>query len=67
MSYGVGHRCGSELALLWLWCGPAVTALIQPLAWNFHVSLVRPQKDKNKKSFYKKQLKAEMGYHKSFK
>ena len=36
MSCGVGHRCGSDLALLWLWLwhGPAATALIQPLAWE---------------------------------
>ena len=26
MSYGVGHRCGWDLALLW--CKPAATALI---------------------------------------
>ena len=32
MSCGVGHRCGSTLALLWLWCRPAAAALIQPLA-----------------------------------
>ena len=23
-----------DLALLWLWCGPAATALIGPLAWE---------------------------------
>ena len=32
MNCGVGHRCGSDLALLWH--RPAVTALIQPLAWE---------------------------------
>ena len=32
MSYGVGHTCSSDLALLWLWYRPAATALIQPLA-----------------------------------
>ena len=26
----VRRRCGSDLALLWLWCGPAATALIRP-------------------------------------
>ena len=30
MSYGVGHRCGLDLALLW----PVATAPIQPLAWE---------------------------------
>ena len=34
MSYGVGHRCGLDPVLLWLWCSPAATALIQPLAWE---------------------------------
>ena len=34
MSCGVGGRCGSDPVLLWLWCRPAVTALIQPLAWE---------------------------------
>ena len=23
VSYGVGHGCGLDLALLWLWCRPA--------------------------------------------
>ena len=32
MSCGVGHRCGSDLVLLWLWCRPAVAAPIGPLA-----------------------------------
>ena len=32
MSSGVGHRCGSDLAWLWLWL--AAAALIQPLAWE---------------------------------
>ena len=30
MSYGVGSRCGLDLALLWLWRRPAATALIRP-------------------------------------
>ena len=34
MSSGVGHRRGSDLELLWLWCRPAATALIGPLAWE---------------------------------
>ena len=34
MSCGVGHRCGLDLALLSLWCRPAATALIGPLAWE---------------------------------
>ena len=34
MSCDIGHRHGSDLALLWLWCGKAATALILPLAWE---------------------------------
>ena len=34
MSCGIGHRYGSDTMLLWLWCGPAATALIEPLAWK---------------------------------
>ena len=29
---GVGHRRGSDLVLLWLWCRAAATAPIRPLA-----------------------------------
>ena len=34
MSYGVGHRCGSDPTLLWLWHRPEATAPIRPLAWE---------------------------------
>ena len=34
MSCGVGHRCGSDPELLWLWCRPAATVPIGPLAWE---------------------------------
>ena len=34
MSCGVGCRCGVDPALLWLWCRPVATALIQPLDWE---------------------------------
>ena len=34
MSCGVGRRCGSDLALLWLWRRPVATAPIGPLAWD---------------------------------
>ena len=32
MSCGVGHRRSSDPTLLWLWCRPAATTLIRPLA-----------------------------------
>jgi len=34
VSCGVGQRCISAPALLWLWCRLAATALIRPLAWE---------------------------------
>ena len=34
MSCGVGRRCDSDPALLWLWCRPAAAARIQALAWE---------------------------------
>ena len=34
MSCGVGSRCGSDSALLWLWCRPAARAPIRPLVWE---------------------------------
>ena len=30
MIYGVGRRCGSDMALLWLWLRPAAVAPIRP-------------------------------------
>ena len=50
MSCGVGHRRGSDPALLWLWYRPAAIALIQPLAWGppyaEGAALKRPKKKK---------------------
>ena len=34
VSCGVGHRCGLDPALLWLWYRPAATAVIPPLVWE---------------------------------
>ena len=34
VSWGVGHRHGSVLVVLWLWCRPAAVAPIRPLAWE---------------------------------
>ena len=33
-SCGVGHRCGLDPVLLWLWCRPTAAAQIQPLDWE---------------------------------
>ena len=34
MSYAVGCGHGLDPTLLWLWCRPAATAQIGPLAWD---------------------------------
>ena len=34
MNCGIGHRHGSDLALLWLLCRPAATAPIIPITWE---------------------------------
>ena len=52
MSCDVGHRHGSDLVLLWLWCRPAAIAPIQPLAWETPYVIdaaLKRQKRKEKK------------------
>lgn len=34
VSCGIGGRCGSDPALLWLWRRPAAAAPIKPLDWE---------------------------------
>ena len=51
MSCGVGHRHGSDMALLWLWSRPAATAPAGPLAWEPPYAagvVLKIQKDKKK-------------------
>ena len=61
MSCGVGHRRGSDAALLWLWHRLAATAPIQPLAWEPPYAAAaaqemakRQKKKKKKRKKYKK-------------
>ena len=53
MSCGVGHRHGSDPALLWLWRRLAATAQIRHLAWEppyaTDAALQRQKKKKKKK------------------
>ena len=49
MSCDVGHRHGSDLTLLWLWCRLAATAPIGPLAWEPPYALDMAIKRKRKK------------------
>ena len=50
MSCGRGHRHGSDTVLLWLWCWPAATAPIRPLAWEppYAVSAALKKKKKER-------------------
>ena len=41
VSCSVGHRRGWDLMLLWLWYR-AAAALIQPLAWELHMTQLQP-------------------------
>jgi len=50
VSCGVGHRGGSDPTLLWLWCRPAATAWIGPLAWEPPCAMGEALKSKNTKT-----------------
>ena len=58
MSCGTGRRCGSDLALLWLWRKPAATALIRPLAWEPTYATGIALKKKKKKKKKDKKIKS---------
>ena len=57
MSCGGGHRHGSDLALLWLWCRLAAVALIRPLAWELPYAVgAALKKDREKEKKKKKSI-----------
>ena len=58
MSCGVGRRCASDLALLWLWRRPAATALIRPLGWEPPYAAGVALKGQKTKGKRKKSVKA---------
>ena len=51
MSCGIGHKRGSDLALLWLWHRPVATAPNRPLAWEppYAVGAVQEMAKRQKK------------------
>ena len=59
MNCGVGHRHGSDPALLWWWCRPAPTAPIRPLAWEPPYATGAAQEMAKKKDKKKKKKKKE--------
>ena len=48
VSCGIGRRCSSDLALLWLWCRLAAVALIRTLAWELPYAVGVAIKKQNK-------------------
>jgi len=48
---GVGCRCSSDLALLWLWCRPSAIAPIRPLAWDPPYAVGVAQKGQKTKDY----------------
>ena len=53
MSCGVGRGRGSDPVLLWLWCRPAATARIRPLAWESPYAVgMALKRQKTKKKFF---------------
>ena len=53
MSCGIGRRCSSDPALLWLGCRMASVAPIQPLAWELTYAMgaaLKTKKKNNKKN-----------------
>ena len=66
VSYGVGHRHGWDPALLWLWCRPAATAPIQPLAWELPYATGAAQKRKKGRKKERKEGKRKESFKKIF-
>ena len=60
MSYGVGHRHGSDPTWLWQLCRPAAAAPVGPLSWELLFALGAAQKKTKKfKKWQKLDLKLE--------
>ena len=65
VSCSVGRRRGLDPALLWLWCRPAYTAPIRPLAWESPYAagaaqeMGKRQKTKTKKHHFRIPLVAQ--------
>ena len=56
MSCGIGRRCGSDPAFLWLWRKPEAAAPIGPLAWELPYATgvaLKKQKRKRKRLVFR--------------
>ena len=59
----MGHRCGSDPKLLWLWYRPAATAPVGPLAWEIPCAAgVAIEKTKKRKKERKKKKDCTAGW-----
>ena len=56
MSYGVGCRCSSDPALLWLWHRLEATAPIRPLGWEPPYAVGAALEKKKKEEFKQRVL-----------
>ena len=63
MSCGVGLRCGSDVALLWLWCRLATVALIRSLAWELPYAMGVALKKRNNNNNKTKNVKKNIYTH----
>ena len=64
VSCGVGSRCSSDLALMWLWCRPAAVAPVRLLAWEPPYAEGAVQKKKKaKKKKMKERKKSGWGHN----
>ena len=66
MSCGVGRRCCSDLALLWLRCRLAAVALIQPLVWKppyAEGAAIKRQKKKKKRKKERKKTVEDYSFY----
>ena len=61
MSCGVGHRCGLDPALQWLWSKPGAAGLILPLDWELPYAVGSALKKQNKTKQRKKKKKFNLG------
>ena len=57
-SYGIGHRCSSDLMFPWLWHRPIAAAPILPLAQELPSATGEPLKNKTKQNKTKRMLLA---------
>ena len=49
MSSDIGHRLGSDPALLWLWYRPVAAAPVRPLAWELPYATDAPPRPRKER------------------